>query len=120
VTHPVHAPVPVFRWAGACWGFLDGDRLYDRHGRQAGWIEPVPGRAPDVFDLNGLFLGEIVDRHYVLRPALRGEPVHRAPRVGTVHPAPPEPLPAREPRDPMDEWTDALPWPLSPPDPPAR
>jgi len=37
--------VPIFRWSGALWGFVEGDRLYDRYGRQAGWIEAVPGRS---------------------------------------------------------------------------
>jgi hypothetical protein len=55
-----------------------------------------------------------------MRHALREEPVHRAPRVPSIHPAPPDPLPGRDPRDPMDDWADALPWPLRPPDPPAR
>jgi hypothetical protein len=113
-------PVPIFRWSGAFWGFLEQDRLYDRYGRQTGWVEPVPGRGPDVFDLTGRFLGELFGRHYVMRHALREEPVHRTPRVRTLHPAPPDPAPARDPRTPIEDWTDALPWPLPPPDPPAR
>ena len=120
MTDASHASIPIFRWSGAAWGFIERDRVYDRYGRQAGWIEPVPGRSPDVFDLQGRFLGELVGRHYVLRYALRGEPVHRAPRVLTTHPAPPDPSAARDPRTPIDDWTDALPWPLLPPDPPAR
>ena len=120
MTDPSRGPVPVFRWSGPLWGFLEDDRLYDRYGRQAGWLESVPGHAPDVFDLNGRFLGELVDHHYVLRHTLRGEPVHRGPRVPFVRPVPPDPLPARDPRLARDDWTDALPWPLLPPDPPAR
>lgn len=120
MTTPGHPQVPVFRWAGAYWGFLEEDRLYDRYGRQLGWLDPVPGHAPDVFDVAGRFLGEIVDRHYVLRYALRAEPVHRASRAPRVSPAPPDDWPDREPRDPRQDWTDALPWPLPPPDPPAR
>jgi hypothetical protein len=120
VTSASHGPAPIFRWSGPLWGFLEHDQLYDRYGRQAGWVERVPGRAPDVFDLSGRLLGEIVDHHYVMRHTLREEPVHRAPRVASLHPAPPEPLPARDPRDPMDDWADGLPWPLPPPDPPAR
>ena len=120
MTDAPRAPVPIFRWSGALWGFVDHDRLYDRHGRQAGWVEAVPGRGPDVFDLGGRFLGELFGRHYVMRHALRAEPVHRAPRVRTIHPAPPDPVPARDPRTPLDDWTDPLPWPLAPPDPPAR
>ena len=58
--------------------------------------------------------------HYVMRYALREEPIRRSPRVRAVHPAPPDPLPARDPRTPIDDWNDGLPWPLSPPDPPAR
>jgi hypothetical protein len=120
VTEASQVPVSIFRWSGPLWGFLDDDRLFDRYGRQAGWVERAPGRPPDVYDVSGRFLGELVDRHYVMRHALREEPVHRAPRVPSIHPAPPDPLPGRDPRDPMDDWADALPWPLRPPDPPAR
>jgi len=120
VTDQARAPVPIFRWSGALWGFIEGSRLYDRYGRQAGWIEPVPDRSPDVFDLHGRFMGELIGRHYVLRYALRHEPVHRSPRVMTTHPAPPDPAPARDPQLPLDDWIDALPWPIAPPDPPAR
>jgi hypothetical protein len=120
VTGAARGPVAVFRWSGHLWGFLEDDRLYDRYGRQAGWLERVPGRPPDVFDLGGRFLGEVVDDQYVLRHTLRGEPVQRSPRVRTIHPALPDPLPARDARLPRDDWTDGLPWPLLPPDPPAR
>jgi hypothetical protein len=112
--------VPIFRWTGALWGFVDGDRLFDRYGRQAGWVEQVPGRGPDVFDLGGRFLGELFDRHYVLRHTLREEPIPRHPRVLIIHPAPPHPAPARDRRSPLDDWSDALPWPLPLPDPPVR
>ena len=120
MTGPRSSPVPIFRWSGALWGFVDEGRLFDRYGRQVGWIEPVAGRSPDVFDLTGRFLGELFGRHYVMRYALREEPIRRSPRVRAVHPAPPDPLPARDPRPPIDDWNDGLPWPLSPPDPPAR
>ena len=34
------APVPIYRWSGPFWGFIDEGRLFDRYGRQAGWVEP--------------------------------------------------------------------------------
>jgi hypothetical protein len=120
VTGSRRSPVPIFRWSGALWGFVDEDRLFDRFGRQAGWIEPVADRSPDVFDLNGRFLGELFGRQYVMRYVLREEPIHRARCVGAIHRAPPDPLPARDPRTPIDDSHDGLPWPLFPPDPPAR
>jgi hypothetical protein len=120
VTRPPDALLPVFRPNGAYWGFVEDDRLYDCHGRQMGWLDPVPGHTPDVFDLDGRFLGELVERRYVLRYALRAEPVHRAPRAPRLHPAPPAEWPDREPHDPPQEWADALPWPLPRPDPPVR
>ncbi len=120
VSVPRRGPVPIYRWSGALWGFVDEDRLFDRFGRQAGWIEPVVGRSPDVFDLKGRFLGELFARHYVMRYTLRGEPIHRALRVGPSASGSARSLPARDPRVPLDDWSDALPWPLSPPDPPAR
>ena len=120
VTDAPRAPVPIFRWSGALWGFVDHDRLYDRHGRQAGWVEAVPGRGPDVFDLERALPRRAVRPPLRDAPRARAEPVHRAPRVRAIHPAPPDPVPARDPRTPLDDWTDPLPWPLAPPDPPAR
>ena len=52
---------PVFRLGGAYWGFIEDGRLYDRHGRQMAWLESAHGRAPDVFDLAGRFLGELAE-----------------------------------------------------------
>jgi hypothetical protein len=112
------SPDPVFRWSGEYWGFLEEGRLFDRHGRQVGWLAHAPGRPPDVFDLGGHFLGELVEGRHVLRHALRPEPVQRAPRPGRTHPAPPAPWPSLAPRIPREAWADALPWPLPPPDPP--
>jgi hypothetical protein len=120
VTGELSDLIPVYRPSGAYWGFVEADRFYDRYGRQMGWLDPVAGQATDVFDLAGGFLGEVVDDHYVLRYAMRAEPVHRAPRPQTLHPAPPDRGPDREPRDPRQDWADALPWPLPPPDPPVR
>jgi hypothetical protein len=104
----------VFRWAGQYWGFLGDGVLYDRYGRQVGWREGA-----DVFRLDGRFLGEVVDAHYVMRDRLREQPIHRAPRPGMRWPAPPLAAPDRAARDSLDDWADALPWPLPPPDPPA-
>jgi hypothetical protein len=104
---------PVFRWDGPYWGFLSGGQLYDRYGRHVGWLEGA-----DVYQLSGRFMGEVRDRHYVVRNTLREEPIHRAPRPAVPSLTPPDPLPNRERRDPMDDWSDALPWPLSAPSPP--
>jgi hypothetical protein len=113
--------IPLFRWDGHYWGFLAEDILYDRHGRQVGWVEVAPeagGIRLDVYDRTGRFLGELVDAHYVLRRVVRAEPIHRAPRPAIPYPTPPAPPPDRTPRDPRDGWSDALPWPLPPPAPP--
>ena len=117
---PPSVPLPIHRRRGALRGFVDGDRLFDLCGQQTGWIEPVFGRSPDVFDLTNRFLGELFARHHVLRYALREEPMRRAPRVGQLRPASPDPVPARDPRIPLDDRSDALPCPRSSPDRPAR
>lgn len=104
---------PLFRWDGQYWGFLVEGNLYDRHGRHVGWLDQA-----DLYHLSGRFMGELRHDHYVLRSALRGEPIHRAPRPAVDHAAPPTPSPDRDARDPMDDWSDALPWPLPPPQPP--
>lgn len=105
---------PIFRWDGPYWGFIAGDRLYDRYGRHAGWLDG----GIDVFDRSGRFLGELLAAHYVLRSVLRPEPIHRARWPAVPYGTPPDSLPPRDPRLPMDGWADALPWPLEPPAPP--
>ena len=99
---------PVFRLSGQ----------YDRYGRQLGWLARVAEDGVDVYHLCGRLLGKLVDHHCVLRVlrgTLRTEPVHRARVPGVPHMTPPEPVPSRDPRD---GWTDALPWPLAPREPP--
>ena len=109
---------PLFRWSGAYWGFILGGRLYDRHGHQVGWVEPGPGPGGDIYLLSGQFLGELTDEHYVVRRITRGTPVHRASRPPTPMTEVPDAPPDRAPRIPGAEWTDALPWPVRPPDAP--
>ncbi len=104
---------PLFRWDGSYWGFLAGDDIYDRYGRYVGWVEGT-----DVYHRNGRFMGELMNRFHVLRNVLRPEPIHRAPRDPVPYSAPPLASPDRKPRDPLDGWSDALPWPLPPPTPP--
>jgi hypothetical protein len=103
----------LFRWDGPYWGFVAGDAVYDRYGRQVGWLD-----GNDVYDRGGLFLGELMNRFCVLRNTLRPEPLHLAPRPAVPYPTPPAAPPARDARQPLDGWTDALPWPLPPPEPP--
>jgi hypothetical protein len=105
---------PLFRWTGAYWGFVAADRVYDRHGRHVGWVS-----GHDVYGLAGGFLGELRDEHYVLRDAIRAEPLQRAPRPAIPYLCPPAAELDRDARDPLDGWVDALPWPLPPPEPPA-
>jgi hypothetical protein len=104
---------PLFRWDGRYWGFVANGGVYDRYGRHVGWLD-----GPDAYHLTGRFMGELRDRVHVLRDVLRAEPIHRAPRTAVPHPTPPAPPPDREAREPLDGWTDALPWPLPPPTPP--
>jgi hypothetical protein len=103
---------PLFRWAGQYWGFLAGDGVYDRHGRHVGRIQ-----GNDVYDRDGKFMGELMNRYYVLRNVLRPEPIHLAPEPAVPFPTPPASLPDRQARVALDGWTDALPWPLPPPQP---
>ncbi len=108
----------LFRWDGTYWGFRLQNQLHDRYGRHVGWIETTPGQPADVYHLTGRFLGELIEGHYVMRSLLRAEPVHRAERAAVPVWTPPDQPPDLEPKDPRDGWTDALPWPLRPPEPP--
>jgi hypothetical protein len=104
---------PLFRWSGSYWGFTAAERVYDRYGRHVGWLA-----GKDVYGLKGDFIGELQEEHYVLRNRLRAQPVQRAARPAVPYLCPPAAAPDRDARDPMDGWSDALPWPLAPPDPP--
>jgi hypothetical protein len=117
MTPPERATSPLFRCDGTYWGFHADHRLYDRYGRQVGWLEATP-HGVDVYHLSGRFMGEFREGRYVLRSVLRREPAQRAGRPGVPYRTPPEPTPDRDPWDPTDDWADALPWPLRPPEPP--
>jgi len=104
------SPASLFRWDGRYWGFVAGDDVYDRYGRHVGWL-----RGNDVYDRSGRFLGELMNEHYVLRNVLRPEPIHQSPRPAVPYDTPPTPPPDRGARQPLDGWSDALPWPLPPP-----
>jgi hypothetical protein len=106
-------PQPLFRWDGKYWGFVADSALYDRYGRQVGWLDGA-----DAYHLNGRFMGELREGRHVLRELMRGEPIHRAPREPVPHSAPPTPAPDRQARELLEGWRDALPWPLAPPVPP--
>ena len=111
-------PTPLFRWDGAYWGFVQDGQVYDRYGRHVGWLEARSGSGADVYHRSGRFLGELHDRHYVLRSVLRAEPIHRSERPPVPRRTSPAPVPDRGPRPPVEGRSDALPWPLVPPLPP--
>jgi len=106
------APQPVFRLEGHYWGFVADGALYDRYGRHVGWLE-----GSDVYLRRGAFMGQLRGGGCVLRDQLRAEPIHQAARPGVPCSTPPAPPPDRDPKDPLDGWRDALPWPLPPPEP---
>jgi hypothetical protein len=109
----VSPPQLVFRWEGQYWGFVARGELYDRYGRHVGWLDGA-----DVYLRSGAYLGELRGTGYVVRDVLRAEPIHRAARPAVPYGTPPAPPTDRDPRDPLDGWRDALPWPLPPPEPP--
>jgi 4-fold beta-flower domain-containing protein len=107
------ATMPLFRWDGPYWGFVADGLVYDRYGRHVGWL-----RATEAYHLSGRFMGELCHGAHVLRDTLRAEPIHLAPQPAVPYATPPAPPPDREACEPLDGWTDALPWPLPPPHPP--
>jgi hypothetical protein len=117
---PTSPITPIFRWTGQYFGYLRNNQLHDRYGHHVGWVEGRGGEPPEVYALSGVFLGELVDDHYVMHQMLHAEREHRDARPPVPDRLPPDVLPGREPRDPRDGWSDPLPWPLPPPDPPSR
>jgi hypothetical protein len=96
--------IPIHRWTGEYIGFLDGDWLYDTEGSYLGWREE-PGA---MWFRDGVYLGQVVENHYVLRDVRWAQPVRRAPPVSPLPCAPPPRPGSRSPRIPRPNWTDGL------------
>lgn len=95
---------PIYKWDGTYFGFLTGGCFFDAKGRYLGWVTEEGA----VWHVDGRFLGELVDGHYVLRRMTMVEPVRRVPRARPMPPMPPVPSLPRVPRIPRLGWTDAL------------
>jgi len=96
--------VPIFKWDGAYFGFVEAARLYNAEAAYLGWIE----QDGSVWTGEGAFLGTLVEGNYVMRNLLNFEPVPRIPPPPPIPPAPPMHSPPRMPRTPQTGWADAL------------
>jgi len=94
----------IFRWCGVYVGFLTDQWLFDANGRYLGWYDGDM----QVWRADGVGLGRIVDRHYILRDQRATPPVRRTPRVPPVPPRLPNPPANRIARVPLPGWVDAL------------
>lgn len=74
---------PIFYWAGQYAGFIDNNRVFAANGRYLGWVEPHSG---NVWKANGLYLGQIVEDHYILRRRNWTPPHRKTPPVPPVPP----------------------------------
>jgi hypothetical protein len=96
--------IPIFRWNGVYVGFLTGRWFFDAHGRYVGWCDGDL----QVWRSDGVALGKVVDRHYILRDRREAPPVRRTPLVPPVPPTLPRPPANRIARVPLPGWVDAL------------
>lgn len=96
--------IPLYRWCGEYVGFTDGRWFYEATGAYLAWQEPDGS----VWNRDGHYLGQVVERHYVLRQE------HAVVRSRRTPPVPPLPVngvaasgkvAARQPRT---GWIDAL------------
>jgi hypothetical protein len=95
---------PIFRWNGLYVGFLSDQWFFGADGRYLGWY----GEDLQVWRSDGVALGKIVDRHYILRDRRVAPPVRRTPPVPPVPPTLPRPPANRIARVPLPGWVDAL------------
>jgi hypothetical protein len=98
------ARIPIFRWSGPYVGFLTEQFFFDAAGRYLGWYECDLR----VWRSDGVPLGTVVDRHYIMRDRRATPPLRRTPRVPPVPPMLPRPPANRVARVPMPGWVDAL------------
>ena len=51
----------IWTWGGTCFGYRDGDKLWDHEGRHVGIF-----RGDEVYGLDGRYLGEIKDNLLII------------------------------------------------------
>ena len=95
---------PIFRWNGEYFGFIKNDRLFNAYSKYIGWITD-DGR---VWRNNGVFLGEIEKKNYILKRISMVRPVNKVPKVPPVPPIPPTPRTNRVPKTIKPGYVDAL------------
>jgi hypothetical protein len=96
--------IPIYRWNGEYFGYIFRKYLFDAESNYVGWVE----QDGCVWRANGAFLGEIVDRNYILKRIDMVEPPRRVCPIAPVRPVPPIAEMNRPEREPRFGWADAL------------
>ena len=96
--------VPIYRWNGKYFGFICRGYFFDAKGNYLGWVD----EDNKVWRSNGEFLGEIVDKNYILRRIDMISPLSKIPKIPPISPIPPIPKPNRIGRAAIPGWEDAL------------
>lgn len=96
--------IPLFRWSGEYVGFVSNGHVFDSQSTYLGWIEDDGS----VWRQDGRFVGEIVDDHYILKRAMRIDPIPRIPRIPPIPPISPIPPINRIGRIGRIGWLDSF------------
>jgi hypothetical protein len=96
--------IPIFHCCGRYFGFVHDSHLFDVCSNYHGWIE----QDGTVWRSDGMFLGEVIDTHYILKRQDIADPISKPPRPIPSTPIPPLPAKNRLEHVPSVGWTDVL------------
>lgn len=67
----------LYKRSGEYWGYIFFNNIYDKNNNYKGWIE----EKKFVWDENGKYLGELIDKHYIMK---------NINEIGLINKVPPE------------------------------
>jgi hypothetical protein len=99
----------LYNWrSGKYWGFgyLINKRFYifDSESNNKGWIDSNN----KAWDMNGDYIGDLVDEHYILRRDFKVEPISKIGRFPRNKPAQPQQTGPKKPREKLVGYYDVL------------
>jgi len=94
----------IYRWNGQYFGFINNSNLFDANSNYLGWVEGDN----QVWNKDGVYLGEIVDANYILIQTSRMKPMNKMAKMTPMSPMSPMSRMNKMSRMSKMGWHDAL------------
>lgn len=72
----------LYKYNGEYWGFTIKNRIYNKEGDYFGWID----KKNRCWDIDGDYLGDLVDGIHIIKKNIYTNPVSRIPKIPRVSP----------------------------------